>query len=190
MSSSIFPAIVATSVSSLLRSLGQDPETPALKDTPMRVAKAWAEMLSGYDLTAADILKTEFDAEHDEVVLCRNITFWSTCEHHLLPFHGVAHVGYVPENNQVVGLSKLARLVEMHARRLQLQERMTQDIATDLMQHVKARGVVVVVRASHLCMAARGVKQQTSELVTSVMKGCFRDQPAARAEALALIGGV
>jgi GTP cyclohydrolase I len=175
-------------VSQLLTALGYDPQADAIRDTPKRVAKAWGEMLAGQEMTAEEILSTTFEADHDEVVLCRRISFWSTCEHHLLPFHGVAAVAYIPgSSGRVVGLSKLARLVEMHARRLQLQERMTRGIATDLERCLSPVGVGVVIRAQHLCMAARGAKQHDSEMVTSVMLGAFRDDASARAELLSLI---
>lgn len=174
----------------LLIALGHDPHNDdAIKDTPARVARAWEEMLAGERIDAGEVLTTTFEAHHDEIVLCRGISFWSTCEHHLLPFHGVAAVAYLPASDgKVVGLSKLSRLVQMHARRLQLQERMTQAIADDLEAVLQPRGVGVVVRASHLCMAARGVGQQDAEMVTSVMRGAFREHAEARAELLSLIG--
>lgn len=181
---------VAFAVANLLTALGYDvAKDPGLRDTPARVARAWEEQLSGRNLKAEEILRTEFEAKnYDEVVLLRAIPFYSTCEHHLLPFHGEADVAYVPENGQVVGLSKLARLVDMHARRLQLQERMTRDIASDLRTVLNPKGVAVVVRAQHLCMCSRGVCKPGSQMVTSVMLGCFREKPEARAELMSLIG--
>lgn len=182
-------SLAESAITQLLVALGHDPHAAAIKDTPARVARAWEEMLSGEGRRAEDVLTTTFDAEHDEVVLCRRIAFWSTCEHHLLPFHGVAAVAYIPrEDGKVLGLSKLSRLVEMHARRLQLQERMTREIADDLEKCLRPLGVGVVVRAQHLCMAARGVGQHDAEMVTSVMRGGFRADASARAELLALIG--
>lgn len=182
--------LAEAAVHQLLVALGHDPiGDPAIKDTPSRVSRAWEEMLAGKRTRAADVLSTTFEADHDEVVLCRRISFWSTCEHHLLPFHGVAAVAYIPgADGKVVGLSKLSRLVEMHARRLQLQERMTRAIADDLETHLSPLAVGVVVRARHLCMAARGVEQHDAEMVTSVMRGAFRADTAARAELLSLVG--
>lgn len=175
-------------VKELLEALGYDPTQPAVVDTPKRVAKAWVEMLSGRDLTAKEVLSRKFDCDHDELVLCTGIEFWSTCEHHLLPFSGTAAVSYIPAaGGQVVGLSKLARLVDMHARRLQLQERMTKDIAKDLHENLGAAGVGVVVKARHLCMACRGVRKGGAMMVTSSMLGVYRDDPAARAELLSLL---
>jgi GTP cyclohydrolase I len=182
-------------VRNLLLHLGRDPNSEALKDTPARVVRAWGELLAGYELKAENILKTEFAAgDYDELVLVKDIPFFSTCEHHLLLFHGVAHVGYVPGVNlddpphvrRVVGLSKIARLVEMHARRLQLQERMTASIAADLLRVVKPLGVGVVVEAQHMCMCARGISKPGAKMVTSVMRGCFREKPEARAELMNL----
>lgn len=162
----------------------------ALKDTPGRVVRAWRELLAGRDADVDAILTRQFNSDgFDEVVLLNNISFYSMCEHHLLPFHGVAHVAYIPnEAGYVVGLSKLARLVEAHARRLQLQERMTADIAKDLERVLQARGVAVVVDAVHLCMCARGVQKPGAHMRTSTMLGAFRTKPEARAEVLALLG--
>lgn len=181
--------LAEASIRQLLIALGYDPDDEAIRDTPARVARAWGEMLAGREQKGVDILSTAFEAKHDEIVLCKGIEFWSTCEHHLLPFHGVAAVAYIPnEAGRVVGLSKLARLVEAHARRLQLQERMTQAIADDLETCLSPKGVGVVVRATHLCMAARGVRKGDATMITSVMRGAFRMTPSARAELLALIG--
>lgn len=179
-------------VHDLLVALGYDPGTDALKDTPKRVAKAWREMLAGRGLSAEDVLATTFDADgYDEIVALRDIPFYSTCEHHLLPFHGVAHVAYVPsKGGRVTGLSKLARLVDMHARRLQLQERLTHDIAHDLERVLHAAGVGVVVEAAHMCMCSRGVGKPGAKMVTSTVLGCFRDKPEARAELMSLLGGL
>jgi len=182
-------AHVATAVGELLRALGYDTSAEALRGTPDRVARAWEEQLGGRELVADEVLRTEFDAHgYDEVVVLRAIPFYSTCEHHLLPFYGSADVAYVPGDGRVVGLSKLARLVDMHARRLQLQERFTSDIANDLDRVMRPLGVAVVARAQHLCMCSRGVCKPGAEMVTSVMLGCFRDKPEARAELMALLG--
>jgi GTP cyclohydrolase I len=179
---------VRGAVRAMLQALGFDVTDQAIVDTPARVARAWKEQLAGYWLKAEDVLKTQFDAaEYDEVVALRSIPFFSTCEHHLLPFYGKADVAYLPAGGKVVGLSKLARLVDMHARRLQLQERMTASIADDLERVLAPAGVAVVVEAQHLCMCARGVGKPGAAMVTSVMRGCFRNTPEARAEVMALI---
>jgi GTP cyclohydrolase I len=176
-------------VADLLGALGYDVASDALAATPARVARAWEEQLGGRSLVAEEILSHDFDAEgYDEMVLLRAIPFYSTCEHHLLPFHGSADVAYVPSKGRVVGLSKLARLVDMHARRLQLQERLTAEVAADLTRVLAPVGVAVVVRAQHLCVCSRGVQKPGAEMVTSVMLGCFRTKPEARAELLALLG--
>lgn len=180
---------VKKAVHELLLGLGYDPEDEAIQDTPDRVARAWREQLHGRTLTAEKVLGTTFDADnYDEVIILRDIPFYSTCEHHLLPFHGTAHLAYVPETGgRVVGLSKLARLVDMHARRLQLQERMTRSIAADMTRVLKPAGVGVVVQAQHLCMCSRGVGKPGASMVTSVMQGCFREKSEARAELLSLL---
>jgi len=181
---------VERAVRELLAALGYDPAQEAIVETPKRVARAWAEQLAGVGEKADDVLAATFAADdYDAIVLLRDIPFYSTCEHHLLPFHGTVDVAYVPmPGSRVVGLSKLARLVEMHARRLQLQERMTQGIADDLNRVLEPAGVAVVVRAQHLCMCARGVGKPGAVMVTSVMLGCFRDKPEARAELMMLVG--
>lgn len=183
--------LAVESVRNLLIALGYDPDHEALRDTPKRVAKAMRDATSGRQHRAEEVLGTTFAADgYDEVILLRNIPFYSMCEHHLLPFHGHAHVAYVPGQSterRVVGLSKLARLVDMHARRLQLQERMTADIANDLERVLGATGVGVIVSAKHLCMCSRGVAKDGASMVTSVMRGCFMTKPEARAELLGLI---
>ena len=169
----------------LLEGIGEDPTREGLRDTPRRVVAAWGERTAGYGADIAALLKTDFDAEgYDEMIVCRDIAFYSTCEHHLLPFSGVAHVGYLPEK-RVVGLSKMARLVEAFATRLQVQERLTQQVAQAMQQHVHPSGVGVIIRAKHLCMACRGVKKPEADMVTSALTGSFR-QAAVRAEFLAL----
>lgn len=169
---------VEWAVKLLLVALGQNPECDALQDTPARVARAWKEQLAGYGESAERVLGAMFDADgYDGIVRLRDIPFHSTCEHHLLPFHGTADVAYVPREARVVGLSKLARLVDLHARRLQLQERMTQAIADDLVRVLDPVGVAVFVRAQHLCMCARGVAKAGASMMTSAVRGCFRDKP-------------
>lgn len=170
----------------LLRSVGEDPSRDGLRDTPARVVRALREMTAGYDEDPGEILSTTFAEHSDELVILRGIDFHSTCEHHLLPFHGVAHVGYLP--GRVVGISKLARLVLCFARRLQIQERMTQQIAHAVETHLEARGVGVVVSAHHLCMGCRGVKLPATELITSSMLGTLRSNTDTRAELLRLCG--
>jgi len=178
---------VCEHAAAMLTAMGFDLHTESIKDTPKRVARAMREMLAGYNVDIAALLATTFDDPHDEVVLLRGVSFYSLCEHHLLPFHGTASVAYIP-SKRVVGLSKLARLVEAHARRLQLQERMTRAIAIDLETHLAPVGVGVVVRTKHLCMCARGVGKAGSEMVTSAMLGAFRSHHDARSELMALEG--
>jgi len=172
-----------------LQLIGEDPNREGLLETPKRYLKAMRELTVGYQLKAADVLSTTFAADgYDEVVVLRDIEFTSLCEHHLLPFTGISHVAYLP-SERIVGLSKLARLVDMHAQRLQVQERMTHDIAVDIEQVLSAKGVAVVVEAHHSCMGCRGVKKQSARMVTSAMRGVFMTKPEARAEVLGLFLG-
>jgi GTP cyclohydrolase I len=173
-------------VTALLRLIGEDPGRDGLRDTPRRVVKAMLEMTAGYDESPADILSRTFEESSDELIVLRGIDFHSMCEHHLLPFQGVAHVGYLP--GKVVGISKLARLVHCFARRLQIQERMTQQIATAVETHLEARGVGVIVSAHHLCMGCRGVRLPATQLVTSAMLGTLRNSAETRSEFLRLCG--
>lgn len=168
----------------LLQFIGEDVGRDGLKETPARVCKALNEMTQGYFQDPGEILSKTFDESYDEVVVLKGIPFTSLCEHHLLPFIGTADVGYIP--GKVVGLSKLARLVDCFAMRLQLQERMTRQIADSLMTHLNAKGAAVIVRAVHSCMACRGIKKAGAEMVTSAMLGLFRDDPKARGEFLEL----
>ncbi len=171
----------------LLIAIGEDPDRDGLKDTPMRVAKSYDELLAGLDQSAEDVLNIEFEVGHEELVLVRDIELWSMCEHHLVPFFGVAHVGYIPaEGGRVTGLSKLARLVDVYARRPQVQERLTTQIAESLVEILKPKGVIVVLEAEHLCMAMRGVRKGGAKTITSAVRGQLRD-PATRAEAMGLI---
>ncbi|HEX9163589.1 MAG TPA: GTP cyclohydrolase I FolE [Thermoanaerobaculia bacterium] len=172
-------------VATILRFVGEDPSRDGLLDTPARVVRAWREMTAGYSEDPAEILGTTFDEECDEMVVLSGISFYSTCEHHLLPFYGHASVGYLP--GKVVGISKLARVVECFARRLQIQERLTREIADAIETHLEARGVAVVVRAHHLCMGCRGVRQPESDMITSAMRGVLRTDAIARSEFLRLI---
>lgn len=173
----------------LLQYVGEDPDREGLMETPNRVVKALAELTAGYALDPATVLGTTFDEQSDELVIVRGIEFTSLCEHHLLPFVGTCTVGYLP-GDRVVGLSKLARLVDCYARRLQVQERMTTQIAQAIETHLGALGVGVIVRAHHSCMGCRGVRKPTAEMVTSAMLGSLRSEPAGRAEFLHLAGMV
>jgi len=177
-------------VRSLLLALGEDPDREGLAQTPTRVANAWRERLRGYELDPDEILSRTFsEAEgYDEVIMVRRIPVRSVCEHHLLPVTGIAWVGYVPRpDGPVVGLSKLARLVEVFAARLQLQERLTRQVAEAIERRLEPLGVGVIVRAEHGCMSCRGVLTPDSDAITSAMLGCFRDKPEARAEFLRLV---
>lgn len=180
---------IEAAVRELLLAIGEDPERGGLVDTPRRVARAYAEMFSGLHMDPAAILATTFDIGHEELVLVKDIPFYSTCEHHLVPFHGVAHVGYIPsQSGMVTGLSKLARVVDVFARRPQVQERLTTDIVEALVTHLEPRGAIVVVECEHLCMSARGIRKPGARSLTSAVRGQLRD-PATRAEAIALILG-
>jgi len=170
-------------VKTLLRHIGENPERDGLQDTPKRVVKALKEMTSGYSTDIAALLNVKFDVAFDEMVVLNNIAFNSLCEHHMLPFIGTATVGYIP-NEGVVGISKLARLVEAHAQRLQVQERMTQDIAQDLQHRLDPVGVGVIIKAHHQCMSCRGIRKLNTEMVTSALTGAMKDNSAARAEFL------
>ncbi len=179
----------ASAVRDLLIALGENPDREGLKETPMRVARAYNEVFSGLDQDPQEILNTVFDIGHDEMILVKDIELYSTCEHHLVPFHGVAHVGYIPgEDGRVTGLSKLARVVEVFAKRPQVQERLTAQIADALVKALNPRGVIVVIECEHLCMSMRGVKKPGSRTVTSAVRGQMRDT-ATRAEAMSLIIG-
>jgi GTP cyclohydrolase IA len=174
----------------LLLAIGEDPDRDGLKDTPARVARAYAEQFSGIGQRPEEVLTTVFDAGYDEMVLVRDIEVYSTCEHHLTPFFGFAHVGYIPNGKgQITGLSKLARLVDIYARRPQVQERMTSQIADALVHVLEPRGVIVVVEAEHLCMSMRGVRKPGAKTVTSAVRGSFRDSDRTRAEAMSLLVG-
>ena len=176
-------------VRELLIAIGEDPHREGLRDTPGRVARAYAEMFAGLDQDPAEILATTFDIEHQELVLVKDVEVWSTCEHHLLPFHGHAHVAYIPgEDGKVTGLSKLARLVDVFARRPQEQERLTSQVADALVDHLRPQGVMVVFECEHQCMTMRGVRKPGSRTVTSAVRGSLLN-PATRAEAMSLIIG-
>lgn len=180
---------VEAAVRELLIGVGEDPDREGLRDTPARVARAYAEIFSGLGQDASALLSTTFDLAHDEMVLVRDIEVWSMCEHHLLPFTGVAHVGYIPaKDGRVTGLSKLARLVDVYAKRPQVQERLTTQVADALVDHLDARGVIVVIECEHQCMTMRGVRKPGAKTVTSAVRGLLRSA-STRAEAMALIQG-
>ena len=181
-------ARIEKAVREILLAIGEDPDRDGLRDTPARVARAYAEQFAGLGQTPEDVLTTVFDADHDEMVLVKDIEVYSTCEHHLVPFYGVAHVGYIPnEKGQITGLSKLARLIDVYARRPQVQERMTSQVADALDRVLEPRGVIVVIEAEHLCMTMRGIQKPGSYAVTSAVRGLFRENVASRQEVFALI---
>jgi GTP cyclohydrolase IA len=170
----------------ILRRIGDDPDREGLQQTPARIVRSWKEIFGGYAERAEDVLVTQFQAEqYDEMVLLRNIEFFSTCEHHMLPFSGRAHIAYLP-NEKIVGLSKLARLTDVYARRLQVQERLTYQIATELQRVLKPKGVAVMIEAKHQCMCSRGIRKREGEMVTSCLLGAFKENLASRTEFLAL----
>ena len=182
-------ARVEAAVREILLAIGEDPDRDGLKETPGRVARAYRETFSGLWKEPGDVLTTTFELSHDEMIVVKDIEVYSNCEHHLVPFHGVAHVGYIPaKDGRITGISKLARLVDVFARRPQVQERMTSQIADALMEHLEPRGVIVIVECEHLCMSMRGVRKPGSRTITSAMRGQLRD-PASRAEALTLVLG-
>ncbi len=179
----------ARAVRELLLAVGEDPDREGLRETPARVARAYREIFAGLRLDARDVLTTTFDLGHEEMVLVRDIAVYSTCEHHLVPFHGVAHVGYIPgADGRITGLSKLARLVDVYARRPQVQERLTSQVADALVEVLDPKGVLVVVECEHLCMSMRGVRKPGARTVTSAVRGQMREV-ATRAEAMSLVTG-
>ncbi|MDR6939868.1 GTP cyclohydrolase I [Arcanobacterium hippocoleae] len=178
---------VRDAIRSLLIAIGEDPDRDGLQQTPERIARSYREIFAGLSVDPAQVLEKTFDIDHQELVLVRDIPVFSMCEHHLLPFHGVAHVGYIPgSDGKVTGLSKLARLVDGFARRPQVQERITTQIADALAERLHAQGVIVVIEAEHLCMSMRGVRKPGARTVTSAVRGVLRKQ-ATRAEAMSLI---
>ncbi|NIH78145.1 GTP cyclohydrolase I FolE [Amycolatopsis viridis] len=177
-------------VRELLEAVGENPDREGLRDTPARVARAYQEMFAGLYTDPAAVLERTFDESHEELVLVTDIPMYSTCEHHLVPFHGVAHVGYIPNSQgKVTGLSKLARLVDLYAKRPQVQERLTSQIADALVRKLEPRGVIVVVEAEHLCMSMRGIRKPGARTTTSAVRGMLQTSARSRAEALDLIKG-
>jgi GTP cyclohydrolase IA len=175
-------------VRELLIACGEDPDRDGLRETPARVARAYREMFAGLFLDPDTVLERTFDEGHDELVLVRDIPMYSQCEHHLVPFHGMAHVGYIPNAaGRITGLSKLARLVDLYAKRPQLQERLTSQVADALMHRLQPRGAIVVIEAEHLCMAMRGVRKPGSTTTTSAVRGLFKTSASSRGEVLDLM---
>jgi GTP cyclohydrolase I len=181
---------IAAAVREILIAIGEDPDREGLRDTPQRVARSYEEIFAGLHAEPQDVLTTVFDEQHEEMVIVRDIPLYSTCEHHLVPWHGVAHVGYIPNlNGQITGLSKLARLVDLYAKRPQVQERLTSQVADALVEVLSPRGVIVVVEAEHLCMSMRGVRKPGARTLTSAVRGSLQTSSATRAEAMGLIFG-
>ncbi len=177
------------SVRLFIEGIGEDPNREGLLETPERVADMCEEIFAGIGQDSHAEIKVLKAEKYDEIVLLKDIPFYSMCEHHLLPFSGVAHVAYIPQGNRVTGISKLARVVEIEAKRLQVQERLTTDIAESIMKALKPKGVLTIIEAEHLCMTMRGIKKPGTRVHTSVVRGIFRDNPATRAEVMALIKG-
>ncbi|MDR9459290.1 MAG: GTP cyclohydrolase I FolE [Dehalococcoidia bacterium] len=173
---------------SILEAVGENPSREGLKDTPRRIADMYADIFSGLDMDPRDALVVGFDEGHHEMVILKDIPFYSMCEHHFLPFFGLAHVGYIPKG-RIAGASKVARAVDILAKRPQLQERLTTQIAEAMVEALKPNGVAVVIEAEHMCMTMRGVKKPRSKIVTSAMRGIFRENPATRAEFMSLLQG-
>ena len=183
-------AKIKAAVTSIIEAIGEDPNREGLRETPTRVAEMYAELFRGLNIDPRDELKVGYELGHREMVIVRDIPFYSMCEHHLLPFYGVVHIGYIPDTDgRVVGISKLARVVEIIARRPQIQERMTTQIADAIMDGLKPSGVVAVVKAEHLCMVMRGVKKPGSNIITSALRGSFHTRPESRTEFFSLIQG-
>jgi GTP cyclohydrolase I len=183
-------AAIKSAVSSIIKAIGEDPEREGLAETPTRVADMYAELFTGVGKDPKEELAVGFEEGHREMVILRDVPFYSMCEHHLLPFYGVAHIGYIPNSDgRIVGVSKLARVVEIIAKRPQLQERMTTQIADAIVDGIKPDGVAVVIEAEHLCMIMRGIKKPGSKIITSAVRGIFRRRTETRAEFLSLLQG-
>jgi GTP cyclohydrolase I len=181
---------IEKAIKEIIEAIGEDPSREGMKETPQRVAEMYAELFQGLHKDAGEDLEVGFELGHREMVVIKDIPFYSMCEHHLLPFFGVAHVGYIPnDEGRIVGISKLARVVETIARRPQVQERMTTDIADTIYKGLKASGVGVVVQAEHMCMIMRGIKKPGSNVITSALRGAFRSKAASRAEFFSIIQG-
>lgn len=179
---------IRKAVIDILNAIGEDPERPGLQGTPDRVARMFEEIFGGEKKDVAELLDRTHELEHDEMVVVKDIAFYSICEHHLIPFFGVCHIAYIPENKRIVGISKLARIVDLLSRQLQIQERFTTEIADAIMKYLNPKGVAVVVYARHLCMEMRGAKKPGASTITSVVRGVFRSDIRTREEFLKLIG--
>ncbi|MFH1837187.1 MAG: GTP cyclohydrolase I FolE [Candidatus Omnitrophota bacterium] len=178
---------IEKAVIEILKAVGEDPEREGLKNTPRRMADMYEEILSGTSVSADDVIKVFFEEEHDEIILLKAIPLYSICEHHMVPFIGKAHVAYIPDNNRITGLSKIARVVEILSKKLQVQERLTTQIAETLMRKLMPKGVLVIIEAEHLCMSMRGVNKPGIITTTSAVRGIFRTSQKTRSEALSLI---
>jgi GTP cyclohydrolase I len=188
--SGVDTARAEAAVRELLIAVGENPDREGLRETPARVARSYEEIFAGLHMDPDEVLQTTFDERHDELVLVKDIPLYSTCEHHLVPWHGTAAVGYIPgASGRITGLSKLARVVDGYAKRPQVQERLTSQVADAVMRRLEPIGVIVVVQAEHLCMAMRGVRKPGTTTMTSAVRGIFKDDPRTRAEALSLILG-
>ncbi len=179
---------IKKAVLALIEAIGEDPGREGLRDTPRRISEMYADIFSGIGVDPCGVMTTVFDEGHHEMVIIKDIPFYSMCEHHFLPFFGIVHIGYIPKG-QLIGASKLPRAVDILAKRPQLQERLTSQIAEAIVKAIKPNGVGVVIEAEHLCMTMRGVKKPGSKIVTSAMRGIFRDKAATRAEFMSLIQG-
>ena len=181
---------VEKAIRDLLIAIGENPDRDGLRDTPARVARGYAEIFGGLHQSADEVLTTTFDLGHDELVIVKDIRFNSMCEHHLLPFHGVAHIGYIPnQSGRITGLSKLARVTDVFAQRPQVQERLTSQIADSIMRILEPRGAIVIIEAEHMCMSMRGIQKQGASTVTTQFTGVFRDDPAEQARFLSMLRG-
>jgi GTP cyclohydrolase I len=178
---------IKTAIKLILEAIGEDTNREGLKDTPERVADMYEEIFSGIKLNPFDYIKVFCNEKHDEMIILKDIPFFSICEHHILPFFGKAHIAYIPKDNKLVGLSKLARIVDIYSKRLQLQERLTTQIADTLVKALNPLGVLVILEAEHLCTTMRGIKKPGSKMVTSAIRGIFRKNESTRKEALSLI---
>jgi GTP cyclohydrolase I len=179
---------IKKAVKLMLEAIGEDLNREGLRDTPERVADMYEEIFAGMKQKPGDVIKVFHAEEHDEMVILKDIPFYSVCEHHMVPFFGMAHIAYIPKGNKLLGLSKLARIVDMFAKRLQLQERLTTQVADTIMKAINPMGVLVIAEAEHLCTTMRGVKKPGSRMVTSAIRGIFRKNESTRKEALSLIG--
>ena len=177
---------IKEAVKTLIEAIGEDPKREGLVDTPRRIAEMYADIFSGVDVDPCEVMATVFNEGHHEMVILKDIPFYSMCEHHFLPFFGIVHIGYIPKG-RLIGASKLPRAVDVLAKRPQLQERLTSQIAEAIVKAIKPNGVGVVIEAEHLCMTMRGVKKPGSKIVTSAMRGLFRENPATRAEFMSLV---